>query len=65
MGGAVNAAVLGQVSIAVGYSNLMHKAFLNLYRYFEFLRAVDKPTFNTSNLLIISSEQLIAILNDE
>ena len=65
MGGAVNAAVLGKVGIAVGYNNRMHKAFLNLYRYFEFLRDVEKPTFNTSNLLIISSEQLTDVLSEE
>jgi hypothetical protein len=59
MGGAINAAVLGRIGIAVGYTEEKHRAFLKLYHYFEFLRNVDKPTFNTSNLLIISKDQLI------
>lgn len=64
MGGAINAAVLGRIGIAVGYTEEKHRAFLKLYRYFEFLRNVDKPTFNTSNLLIISKDQLTdAIVN--
>jgi len=65
MGGAVNAAVLGKVGVAIGYTKIMHKSFLNLYRYFQFLRQVDKPTFNTSNLLIISKNQFEDILTME
>lgn len=59
MGGAINASTLGKVGIAIGFSENKHKAFLNLYRYFEFLFDVGKPTFNTSNLLIISKDQLL------
>lgn len=65
MGGAINASVLGRVGIAVGYTQEMHNAFLNLYRYFAFLQSVDKPTFRTNNLLVISSEQLIEICVDQ
>lgn len=61
MGGAINASVLGRIGIAVGYTQEMHTAFLNLYRYFAFLQTVDKPTFRTNNLLVISSEQLLDI----
>lgn len=64
MGGAVNASVLSRVGIAVGFDDEKHRAFLNLYRYFEFLRRVEKPTFNTNNLLIISKEQLEDILSE-
>lgn len=59
MGGAINASVLGRIAIAVGFTKEMHKAFLNLYRYFLYLQNVDKPTFRTNNLLIISSDQLL------
>jgi hypothetical protein len=62
MGGGVNAIALGRIGIAVGYTDEMHRAFLNLYRYFEFLREVGKPTINNKNLLIISKDQLIDIL---
>ena len=65
MGGAVNASVLGKIGIAVGFTEEKHNAFLNLYRYFQFLGAVEKPTFNTSNLLVISSDQLVEILTHE
>lgn len=65
MGGAINASVLGRIGIAVGYTDEMHNAFLNLYRYFSFLQSVDKPTFRTNNLLVLSAEQLINICNEE
>lgn len=65
MGGAINASVLGRIGIAVGYTDEMHNAFLNLYRYFSFLQSVDKPTFRTNNLLVLSAEQLISICNEE
>ncbi|OJW31544.1 MAG: hypothetical protein BGO54_13865 [Sphingobacteriales bacterium 46-32] len=64
MGGAVNAAVLGKIGIAVGFTKDKHKAFLNLYRYFQFLKDVEKPTFKTDNLLIISASQLVDILDN-
>lgn len=62
MGGAINCSALGKIGIAVGYNDEKHRAFLNLYRYFRFLQDVEKPTFNTSNLLIISRDQLLEIL---
>lgn len=65
MGGAINTSVLGRIGITVGYTNKMHNAFINLYRYFEFLQNVDKPTFRTNNLLVISSTQLLEICNNE
>lgn len=64
MGGAINASVLGRIGIAVGFTEEMHNAFLNLYRYFSFLQSVDKPTFRTNNLLVISAGQLINICNE-
>lgn len=64
MGGGVNAIALGRVGIAVGYTNEMHRAFMNLYRYFEFLREVGKPTINNRNLLILSRDQLLEILEN-
>ncbi|MNJ95312.1 hypothetical protein D3C87_130220 [compost metagenome] len=62
MGGALNASVLGRVAIASGFTAEKHRAFLNLYRYFEYLQNVEKPTFRTENLLIISAEQLLNVL---
>lgn len=59
MGGAVNCAVLGRIGIAVGYTKKSFLNFLRLYRYFEYLSKVEKLTFDTSNLLILSSKQLV------
>jgi hypothetical protein len=64
MGGAINAAVLGRIGIAAGYTEKMHKVFLNLYRYFSFLQEVEKPTFKTNNLLVISYIQLMDFCHD-
>jgi hypothetical protein len=63
MGGAVNGSVLGKIGIAVGFTDKMHRCFLNLYRYFDFCRQVEKPTFNSANLLIVSKEQLMDALS--
>ena len=62
MGGALNAAALGRIAIAVGYTEEKHRAFLNLYRYFAFLEQVHKPTFRVNNLLVISGQQLLNAL---
>ena len=64
MGGAINASALGRIGIAIGYTEEMHNAFLNLYRYFQFLESVDKPTFKTKNLLIISASQFMDICTE-
>lgn len=57
MGGAINCSVLGRIGVAIGYSPKMFKAFLNLYRYFEYLRNVNKNSFDTSNLVILNHNQ--------
>lgn len=65
MGRAVNASVLGRIGIAIGYNAEMYNAFKNLYRYFAFLQSVMKPTFETNNLLIISPEQIMQVLQNK
>ena len=62
MGDAVNAAALGKVGIAVGWTPETFRAFLNLKRYFEYLGSVGKNTFNLGNLLIVDKDQLLASL---
>ncbi len=64
MGGAINASVLGRIGIAIGYTEEKHRAFKNLYRYFGFLQSVQKPTFRTNNLLVISKDQMIQVLQN-
>ena len=64
MGGAINCSVLGRIGVAVGYTPKMFKAFLNLYRYFEYLRNVGKTTFDTSNLVIVDHTQFEATIRN-
>jgi len=64
MGGAINCSVLGRIGVAIGYTPKMFKAFLNLYRYFEYLRNVGKNTFDTSNLVIVNHTQFEATIRN-
>lgn len=62
LGGAVNCSALGKIGIAIGFTHSKHNAFCNLQRYFQFLESVNKPTYSTKNLVIISKEQILQIL---
>ena len=62
LGGAVNCSALGKVGIAIGFTESKHKAFCNLQRYFQFLESVNKPTYSTKNLIIISKNQILEIV---
>ena len=59
MGGALNAAALGRVALAVGWRPHNVRSFVRLRSYFKFLNDVDKPSFPTSHLLILSKDQLL------
>ncbi len=58
MGGAINAAALGRIGIAVGWTPEKVKAFVKLRSYLLFLARVGKNTFDPTNLLVLSKEQL-------
>ena len=58
MGGAVNAAALSRVGLVVGWTPEKVRALVKLRRYLRFLAEVGKSTFNTTNLLILTPEQL-------
>jgi hypothetical protein len=58
LGGALNAAVLGRIGVAIGWQQASLDMFLRLRRYFLYLRSVGKNTFDASNLLILSPKQL-------
>ena len=62
IGGAVNASVLGRIGILVAWSPDKLRAAIKLRRYLEFLARVGKNTFDTTNLLILSKEQLLDVL---
>jgi hypothetical protein len=59
MGGAINASALGRVGIAVGWTNKQVGRFVRMRRYLRFLASVGKNTFNTTNLLVLSADQLM------
>lgn len=58
MGGAINAAALGRLGLAVGWTPDKVKAFVRLRRYLLFLANVKKNTFSPHNLLVLSKDQL-------
>jgi hypothetical protein len=58
MGGAVNAAALGRLGIAVGWTQDKVIAFVKLRTYLLYLAALGKNTFHPINLLVLSKEQL-------
>lgn len=58
MGGAINAAALGRVGIAVGWDDGKVRALVRLRSYLLFLARVGKNTFHPTNLLIVSAGQL-------
>jgi hypothetical protein len=63
MGGAINAAALSRIGIGVAWNMRGLRAFVNLRKYLKFLAHVEKNTFDTTNLLILGSDQLLQALN--
>jgi len=57
MGGAINAAALGRVGLAIAWNPEKLKAFVRMRSYLLFLAEVGKNTFDPSNLLILSKDQ--------
>jgi hypothetical protein len=60
MGGAINASALGRFGVVIPWSNEKLRAFVKLVRYLHYLRYAEKNTFDTSNLLIVSRDQMDA-----
>ena len=58
IGSAINAAALGRIGIIVGWTEEKFKSLLRLKNYLKFLTQAEKPSFQTTNLLILKPEQL-------
>lgn len=58
LGGAVNASALGRIGIVVGWTESKVNALVRLLAYWNYLGSVEKNTFEASNLLLLSREQL-------
>ena len=56
--GVVNASALGRIGIVIPWSGEKLRAFVKLVRYLQYLKYADKNTFNTTNLLIVTKEQM-------
>ncbi|MBI5006203.1 MAG: hypothetical protein HZB95_03660 [Nitrosomonadales bacterium] len=63
MGGAINAAALGRIGLAVAWNQEKLRAFVRMRSYLLFLAEVGKNTFDPSNLLILSKQQVMEALD--
>ncbi|MDE1711995.1 hypothetical protein PWG14_04345 (plasmid) [Chromobacterium amazonense] len=58
MGGAINAAALGRIGLAVAWNDENLNKFVRMRGYLRFLTCVGKNSFDSSNLFILSATQL-------
>lgn len=63
MGGAINASALGRIGLAIAWNEEKLRAFVRMRSYLLFLAEVGKNTFDPSNLLILSKEQVMEALD--
>jgi len=61
MGSMVNATSLGRIGIGVAYNDSVKRTFLRILNYLAFLKRVEKNTYDTTNFLILTKEQLISL----
>lgn len=64
MGSLINAASLGRVGIGIAYSDKTFRTFIRILNYLGFLKRVEKNTYDTTNFLIVTKDQMTALLND-
>jgi predicted AlkP superfamily pyrophosphatase or phosphodiesterase len=64
MGSLINAASLGRIGIGIAYNESVKRTFVRIMNYLGFLRRVEKNTYDTTNFLIITKEQIENILNE-
>ena len=64
MGSLINAGSLGRIGIGIAYSDKTFRTFIRILNYLAFLKRVEKNTYDTSNFLVITKEQMTNLLND-
>jgi hypothetical protein len=64
MGSLINAASLGRIGIGVAYTEKTMRTFIRIMNYLGFLRRVEKNTYDTTNFLIVSKNQMQNILTE-
>lgn len=65
MGSMINAASLGRIGIGIAYNDSVKRTFVRILNYLGFLKRVEKNTYDATNFLIITKEQIESILNEE
>lgn len=63
MGSLINAAPLGRVGIGIAYNEKTVRTFMRILNYLAFLKRVRKNTYDTTNFLILTKDQMTTILN--
>jgi hypothetical protein len=58
MGSIINAASLGRIGIGVAYCESALKTFLRILAYLRFLKSVGKNTYDTTNFLVLTNDQV-------
>lgn len=62
MGSIVNAGALGRVGVLVAWQEKVLRAAIRMREYFDFLQKVEKRTFDMSDVIVITRDQLAASL---
>jgi len=62
MGSIINAASLGRIGIGIAFSNKTLKTFIRILYYLDFLKRVEKNTYDTTNFLVVTKEQMKKLL---
>lgn len=57
LGDIVNACSLGRIGLIIAWDKGTLKSFLKIAEYFAFLKGVQKPTYGTRNLIVVSKKQ--------
>lgn len=64
IGGIINASALGRIAIMIPWNERQLRAFIRTLNYLEFLKDAEKNTLDTTNIFIISKDQIEGILNE-
>ncbi|MFH1015474.1 MAG: hypothetical protein V1771_00545 [Chloroflexota bacterium] len=59
MGSIVNAGALGRIGLVVAWQDKVLRAAIRMRAYFDFLKKVEKRTFDMTGVLVITKNQLV------
>jgi predicted AlkP superfamily pyrophosphatase or phosphodiesterase len=65
MGSMINAASLGRIGIGIAYNESVKRTFVRILNYLGFLKRVEKNTYDATNFLIVTKEQIESLLDEE